>query len=147
MAESQKGLAVKWGIQGLVLAGAIATSHACQFQSLSIRREHDTKEIRNSLGEVIGKVYYNFRRMASFSVVPSHGTGLALARDAVDAYTVKGGGTLTITDSTGTMLDGLYSGAWLVESAQQQLTNTGEATVDFEVMQYEDNNVAGVTAA
>jgi len=142
MAENMKGLAVRWGVDGITFtAGIVTTNSDQQVQSVGLTRTADSQEIRNAIGEVVGKVFYNDRREVSISVIPSHASTVAGARASIAAHVIQPGTTITVLDSEGSELDAVFSGAYNLISSKMGMTNTGVLVVDLELEQFTDHNV------
>lgn len=139
MAETLKGLGVRWGVNGITYSG-FAAGATGKTQSITLNRTSEKAEIKNESGECVGQIFYNEKKTLSLSVVPSAAT-IADARTAADSFVPAPGTTITVTDGQGATIDGTHSGAYNLTSATLRLTNEGATIIDMEMEQYVANNV------
>ena len=64
MSEVIRGqAAVVWGSQGITMtAGIVSATNPQQVESFDLERNGDKFDIKNSIGEVIGQVFYNNKK-------------------------------------------------------------------------------------
>lgn len=128
-----KGRGVVWSTGDITFAGAIVSATAAALpQSLRLARTAESTKIKDNQGPVRAIVYHGLMATLSITVVicaPSGTNTIAAAKTAGDQLTIAGGGTVTITDDAGTVVDGPYN----VLSATQNRSVDGAATVDLEM--------------
>lgn len=147
MAEVIKGLGIRWGAQGITMtAGIVSSSNGQKVQSIDFERTSDKGEIKNDLGEVVGQVFYNGKRVLRLTVIPS-GATIAAAQTSVDAHLIAPGTKITVADANGAVIDGAHSGGYNLLSAKMRGQNTEGVMVDIEMETYDANDVTATIAA
>lgn len=149
MAELNKGIGIKWGVAGITFAaGIVSTNDGQHVQSLNLNLTSDSQEVRNNIGEVVGKVYYNGRKELSISVIPSALTATNTklkAKQSLYAHMLPPGTTVQLADPSDdepdNPIDKTFAGNFNVVSSRMGLTNTGIAVVDLELETFVDNDV------
>ena len=152
MAAVQKGRAVIWGCNGITFVGGIVEADdAADKQSMSYTKDSDKAYIPDGNGDTAGRVDYNHKKTITITVIPNGGTVLADAQAALSAYMPDAGTVVEITDSDGDAGDEHQDGDdhswWLVNRATQNRSNTGPTTIELELEQFKENNVAAATTA
>jgi len=143
MAEVVKGLGIRWGAQGITMtAGIVSSTNGQKVQSIDFERTADIGEIKNDLGETVGEVYYNGKKVLRLTVIPS-GATIAAAGTSLDAHLIAAGTKITVVDGSGTILDGDYN----LDSAKGRGQNTEAFMVDIEMHKFDANDVTTTIAA
>lgn len=140
MAETQKGIAVRWSINGISFTGITLAGDASKFQSLEFTRSSDKHEIKDGNGEAAGLVFYNAKKTANITVIPA-ATTVANAQANVDAWLPAPGTVLTAADTEGASLDAASATTYNVLSAKMRMTVDGPVMVDLEIERYDANDV------
>jgi len=140
MAETLRGIAVRWAIGGISFTGITLTSDASKFQSLEFNRSSDKAEIKDGNGEVAGLVFYNAKKSINVTVIPG-ATSVANAQGNVDAWLPAPGTVLTAADTEGASIDASSATTYNVLSCKLRLSVDGPAMVDLELERYDANDV------
>jgi len=144
MAETQSGLAVVWGVQGITFTAGITdpggASALGQKQSLTFTRASKVAYVANDLGESVGRVDFDANKVTRLTVIPSHATAKATAKTNMDSYLPAPGTKITIADADGAVIDGDYK----LNSATLNKTNNGPATIDIEIEKFDANDITTV---
>lgn len=140
MAEIIKGLGIRWGAQGITMtAGIVSSSNGQKVQSIDFERTAEIGEIKNDIGETVGEVYYNGKKVLRLTVIPS-GATISAATSSVDAHLIAPGTKITVVDGSGTIIDGDYN----LDSAKGRGQNTEGFMVDIEMHKFDANDVTAV---
>lgn len=133
-----KGRGLIAHVNGIALtAGIVSATNAGAIQSSRHTRTSDKYDVMNALGDTISSYFYNHKVTWSVTAIP-HGTNVAGAATAADAWQLAAGTLITATDADGTILDDNYN----LLSATQGRSNTGAATIELELEAFEANEVA-----
>ena len=137
MAAVIKGLGVKFSVGGITFAGAIvSTASTGHFtQSLNVERNSEKALIKDTGGTVRSAIFHGFMKRLTVNVVPA-GSTVANAITSLDAFLAQPGGSVIITDTTGTIADATYN----LISAKEGRTVDGVATVDLELETGDESN-------
>lgn len=149
---TQRGVGVVFGVSGMTFTG-FGTITGIHNKNHTYRRESDSKEIRNGDGDVVGKVYYNERRTMTLEVVPAGADINTSQTNAVNLLGFGGTpappGTIVTVAEADTQLDPIWetphSGAWLLENMEMRRTDTDEALITLELMQYTANVATAIS--
>ena len=145
MAAVQKGRAIVWGCNGLAFTlGIVSATTLGDIQSVNYTRDSDKAYIPDGNGDTIGRVDYNKKKTFTVTVIPNGNLSAAAAKTSLDAWTPESGTLVTITDSDGNM-EANHGGVYMVNRVTQNRTNTGAATADIELEQFDANNVGQAT--
>jgi len=142
MADVLRGCGVVWGAAGSSGTGVVWSSTTGEVQSRDMNREATSSELRNADGDVVGLSFSDLKKTFTASVIPSHATLTATARTNMDLMIPAPGEIVTITDTASTITDGTNSGKYLLDAARIRYTNNGFAIVEFDLTQYDANDVA-----
>lgn len=149
MAETLKGKAVVWGVQGISTSiGASDITTAIILSAVTYSRTCETRTIANGQGATVGQVFYDLRHNLRLTVVPANGVDISDTEGTMETATCAPGTVVTIVDSKGTTtLDGANTGKYLCLSSSQNRTNDGYVTVELELINYVDNDVSATVNA
>ena len=138
MAVAQKGVGVVWGVNGITMTGLLTTTNG-KVQSTDAERTANRKEILDGNGELVGQIFFDKRKKATITVIPS-GTNMAGAKTAMDDLQPAPGTLITFADADGTIYDGAYS----LISAKLARSKDSEAviTMDIEMSEVNDATAA-----
>lgn len=136
---TQRGKAVVWGVDGVTFTGF--GSVTAESNSMDFERSADQKEIPDDIGNTVGLVLYNSKNTFRMTVTPSAAT-IAAAKTNMDGFTPVPGTIITVADADSTITDGTQTGKYILLSAKLNRAQNSEATVDMELVQWVDNDVA-----
>lgn len=150
MAETLKGKAAKWGVNGVSCTGVIISSTTGKIQSLDLTRDSEIAQLENESGECEGESFYNAKKVINITVIPIDGTAgnsLAVVNTNSDAMIPAPGTTVTVTDTKSTVTDGTHTGKYNLISAKRGQTSKGYETIEMQIRQYDANDVTTVVNA
>lgn len=142
-----RGAAVITGAGGITITSVIITSGGsgaitgADVQSMSHTRDADFKWQKNTSGDDVSAFITDAKKSMTITVLPYSFETLAGAATATDALMAASGAVVTISDSEGTVIDGTFSGKYLLLSAKLNRTNDGFGLVDLEICQWDDNDL------
>lgn len=132
MAAVIKGKGVVWSVGAAVFtAGVVSGTTEAAQQSQRLARTSEKKELIDIGGEILGQVFHTFRRTLSLTVIPYHDSTLAGAYTSIDAWGLKPGTLVTVTNAAGDFA--AVADNYNVISATQNRTVDGLATIDLEL--------------
>jgi len=142
MADVLRGCGVVWGAAGSTGTGVVWSASTGEMQSRDLGREATSSELRNADGDVVGLSFSDLKKTFTASVIPSHATSKATAKTNMDAMIPAAGTIVTVTDSASTVTAAANGGKYLLDAARIRYTNNGFAIVEFDLTQYDANDVA-----
>lgn len=127
-----KGKGMVWSVGAAVFtAGIVSSSNEAAQQSQRLARTSEKAELKDISGEIIGQVFHGFRRNLSLTVIPYHDSTQAGAYASIEAWGLKPGTLVTITNAAADFA--AVADNYNVLSATQNRTVDGIATVDLEL--------------
>lgn len=138
MATTLTGKGVLWGCNNISMTGVISTTLG-QIQSNSFTRESDKAELRDGIGDVVGRAFYDHRRTIQITVIPS-AASIATAKTNALAMLPAIGSVIAVVDTDDLTTDENYT----VEECSISRTNTGMAEISMTVSNRDDNDAVTV---
>ena len=139
-----RGSGIIFGTGVTASAGIIISATTGFVQSEDFSRQAEKTEVKDGIGDVRTVAYSNLTKSMTVVVVPAD-TATPTTADAVvnaDAMLVAPGTIVTIADANSTVTDGTHTAKYLLDGCRRRTTNTGEAVVEADLMQYDANDVA-----
>jgi len=136
MAAAIKGTGVVWSVGAIVFTAGIVRAATDGYpQTVSFSRASEKVEVKDNGGTIKAGIFSAFKKTATITVVPA-GSTVANARTSADTYMPATGTTVSLTDDSGTILDGTYN----LISSRANRTVDGVETIDLELETGDEGN-------